>query len=112
MSGTAGIKATIMSALLSFQKRAFSRLTHCWGEKGHTQKFVFIFNYFWRYGACDKPIIVNKMSRMALRPFVKKTCGRHWLLPTGVGPFQFYEFGEEEGKESRKPYPFNKVCWL
>ena len=32
-----------------------------------------------------------------------------WLLPTGVGSFQFYEFGEEEGKESRKPYPFNKI---
>lgn len=32
-----------------------------------------------------------------------------WLLPTGVGPFQFYEFGEKEGKESRKPYPFNKI---
>lgn len=32
-----------------------------------------------------------------------------WLLHTGVGLFQFYEFGEEEGKKSRKPYPFNKI---
>lgn len=52
-----------MSAPFSSQKEHFSRLTHDWGGKGHIQNFVFIFDYFWRYWACDKPVIVNKNDK-------------------------------------------------
>lgn len=32
-----------------------------------------------------------------------------WLVRIWVDLFQFYEFGEDEGKKSRKSYPFNKI---
>lgn len=32
-----------------------------------------------------------------------------WLVHIWVGFFQFYEFGEKEGKKFRKPHSFNKI---